>query len=241
MKSSVLTAISVLVLASTPAPAATLYPDATGDFTGGAGFLDMTSVNVDNNASTLTFTINLAADPSVAANNWGTHLIGFDTSPGGNGNIAGTGGWSKNIQMSQGGMDFFIGNWLNNGSGNPAGATLYQWTGSAWNPVTSTGGANPFNINAAVNSSAVTVAFDFAALGLSLGNSFNFDVYSSTAGNDNVLDAAASTAPMTWNANPFDSGANVYAYTLVPEPGTPVLVGAGLLLLVARRLRAKKL
>src|SRR6185503_2108038 len=119
---------------SLPAQAATLYPDTTGDFTGGAGFLDMTSVSVDNNASTLTFTINLASDPSVPGNNWGTHLIGFDTSPGGNGNIAGSGGWSKNIQMSQGGMDFFIGNWLNNGSGNPAGATLYSWNGSAWSP-----------------------------------------------------------------------------------------------------------
>ena len=49
----------------------------------------MTSVSVDNNASTLTFTINLASDPSVPANNWGTHLIGFDTTSGGNGNIAG--------------------------------------------------------------------------------------------------------------------------------------------------------
>ena len=90
----------------------------------------MTSVSVDNNASTLTFTINLASDPSVPANNWGTHLIGFDTTSGGNGNIASAGGWSKNIQMSQGGMDFFIGNWLNNGSGNPRRDALQlEWFG----------------------------------------------------------------------------------------------------------------
>jgi len=235
MKSSVLTAISALVLASVPAQAATLYPDATGDFTGGAGFLDMTSASVDNNATTLTFTINLASDPSVPANNWGTHLIGFDTSPGGNGNIAGPGGWSKNIQMSQGGMDFFVGNWLNNGGGNPAGATLYSWSGSAWNAVTSTGGANPFNINAAVNSSSVIVSLDFAALGLSVGNTFNFDVYSSTTGNDNVLDALASAGSMSWNSNPFDSGAGVYSYTVIPEPGTITVLSASLLLLVARR------
>jgi hypothetical protein len=235
MKNSVLTAISMLGLAVHTPQAATLYPDATGDFTGGAGFLDMTSASVDNNATTLTFTINLASDPSVPANNWGTHLIGFDTTAGGNGNIAGPGGWSKNIQMSQGGMDFFIGNWLNNASGNPAGATLYGWSGSAWNPVTSTGGPNPFNISAAVNSSSVIVSLDFAALGLSVGNSFNFDVYSSTAGNDNVLDALASTGSLTWNSNPFDSGVNVYSYTVIPEPGTIMLLAGGLLLLAVRR------
>src|SRR5688500_130524 len=69
-----------VVLAWLPAKAAT-YDDPTGDFTGGAGFLDMTSVQVDNNASTISFIINLAADPSAPANNWGNHLIGFDTSP----------------------------------------------------------------------------------------------------------------------------------------------------------------
>jgi hypothetical protein len=132
-------------------------------------------------------------------------------------------------------MDFFIGNWLNNASGNPAGATLYGWSGSAWNPVTSTGGPNPFNISAAVNSSSVIVSLDFAALGLSVGNSFNFDVYSSTAGNDNVLDALASTGSLTWNSNPFDSGVNVYSYTVIPEPGTIMLLAGGLLLLAVRR------
>ncbi len=216
---------------------ATNYSDVTGDFTGGSGFLDMTSVDVNNTASVLTLKINLASDPTGAGNNWGTHLIGFDTVAGGTGNINGTGGWGKDIQMSQGGMDFFIGNWLNDGGVNPAGATLYGWSGSAWSPVTSTGGANPFNMAAAVDSASVTLSFDFAALGLSAGNSFNFDVYSSDTGGDTVLDALGSSTPMSWNSNAYDSGANVlsYAITVVPEPSAFALFGLGLAAWLCRK------
>ncbi|MBC8095406.1 MAG: PEP-CTERM sorting domain-containing protein [Akkermansiaceae bacterium] len=216
---------------------AATYPDVTSDFTGGSGFLDMTSVDVNNTASLLTLKINLASDPSGAGNNWATHLIGFDTAIGGTGNINGTGGWGKDIQMSQGGMDFFIGNWLNNGGVNPAGATLYNWSGSAWSAVSSTGGANPFNLAASVDSTSVTISFDFAALGVSAGNSFNFDVYSSTSGGDNVLDALGSSTPMSWNSNPYDSAANVNPYTIsiVPEPTVFALLGLGIAVLLRRK------
>lgn len=231
LSTALLSAISSSTLAAT-------YSDATGDFTGGSGFLDMTSAAVNNTATTLTLTINLASDPSGAANNWATHLIGFDTVAGGNGNINASGGWGKDIQMSVGGMDFFIGNWLNNGSGNPAGATLYGWDGSAWNAVSSTGGSNPFNLSASVNSTSVEISFDFAALGLSAGNSFNFDVYSSTTGGDNVLDALGNNTPMTWNNAPFDSGANTLSYTIaaIPEPGTLSFVILGGLAVLGRKL-----
>ncbi|HYG22472.1 MAG TPA: PEP-CTERM sorting domain-containing protein [Verrucomicrobiae bacterium] len=214
------------------------YPDATGDFTGGSGFLDMTSATVNNDASVLTFTINLASDPSVSGNDWATHLIGFDTAAAGSGNISGPGGWGKDIQMSSGGMNFFIGNWLNNGGGNPAGATLYSWDGAAWNAVTSTGGANPFNITAAVDTTAVTISLEYAALGLSPGDSFNFDIYSSTSGGDNVLDALGSNAPLSWNSAPYDSGSGVLPYTIaaIPEPGALSLLSAGALLFLRRRL-----
>lgn len=214
------------------------YLDATGDFTGGSGFLDMTSVEVSNTGSLLTFRINLASDPSGAGNNWASHLIGFDTTVGGTGNINATGGWAKDIQMSQGGMDFFIGNWLNNGTGNPAGAALYTWSGSAWNAVSSTADANPFNLAASVDATSVTISFDFAALSLSAGDSFNFDVYSSDTGGDNVLDALGSSTPMTWNSDPYDSAGTVKSYTIaaVPEPSVLMFVGIGSMLLFRRKL-----
>ena len=104
--------------------------------------------------------------------------------------------------------------------------------------VTSTGGANPFNLAASVDGGSVTVSFDFAALGLSFGNSFNFDVYSSTTGGDNVLDALSSNNSMSWNNAPFDTGAGALAYTIVaiPEPSAFAFAGLGFLMALRRRL-----
>lgn len=229
---------SLVVLPLIPAAAAT-FTDTNGDFTGGSGFLDITSVDVNNTASVLTLRINVAADPSAAANNWGTRLIGFDTAGPGAGNINATGGWGKDIQVSTGGMNFFIGSWVNNPSGNPAGATLYSWDGTAWTTLASTSGENPFNLNASVDTTGLTLSMDYAALGLSAGDSFNFDVYSSTTGGDNVLDALGSDTSMTWNSAPYDSGLNVESYTIavIPEPSSLVLLVTGMLAVFRRGAR----
>ena len=66
--------VAALILAGLPAQAAT-YTDATGDFTGGPAALDLTSVTVNNDATTLTFTLNLAGDPTPA--NWYSYFIGI--------------------------------------------------------------------------------------------------------------------------------------------------------------------
>ena len=168
--------------------AAVTYPDAIGDFTpSGFGYLDISSVVVDNDLTTLSFQINLAGNP--LAVDWAKYLIGLDTAPGGN--FTGPDGWGKPISMSVGGMDYFIGSWMNFGTG----AELRQWTGSAWSIVSGSG------ITLATGANSVIFSLPFTALGLNIGDTFRFDVYTTSDGNS-VLDAAGSSAPLSWNNNP---------------------------------------
>jgi len=61
--------------------AAVTYPDAIGDFTpSGFGYLDITSVVVDNDLTTLSFQINLAGNP--LAVDWAKYLIVWTPPPG---------------------------------------------------------------------------------------------------------------------------------------------------------------
>lgn len=204
---------SVLVCLAVNSPAAVTYSDAVGDFIpSGFGYLDITSVVVDNDLTTLSFQINLAGNP--LAVDWAKYLIGLDTGPGGN--TTGPDGWGKPITMSVGGMDYFIGSWMNFGTG----AELRVWTGSAWNIVSDSG------ITVATGPTSVTLALPFGSLGLNIGDTFRFDVYTTSDGNA-VLDAAGSTVPLSWNNNPYDSGHNVLSYTLVPEPNLVALLVTG--------------
>ena len=105
---------------------ATTYLDTTGDtFTGaGGGILDITSVEVNNNATDLIFKINVAGDP--VATDWGKYMIGIDSVAGGD--TAGD-GWARPISMPSG-MDYWVGSWVDSGNG----AQLWQYTG-AWAPL----------------------------------------------------------------------------------------------------------
>jgi len=216
-----------LIIASISLPVqATTYTDVTGDSTT-VPSLDITSVFVSNDATTLSLQINLAGDPMAA--DWGKYLIGFDTVAGGN--TTGPDAWGNPITMSVGGMDYFIGSWLDFGTG----AAVLGWSGSSWDAVNGSG------IGVATGLSSVTLSLNLSALGLSGGSTFNFDIYSTANGNS-VLDAAGSSTALTWNNNPYDSGANVLTYTVtaVPEPTAFSVLGVGALLLAWRAKRQTK-
>jgi len=210
------------LLAAAPVCAAT-YTDAVGDFTGGVGALDLTSVSVNNDGTSVTFTLNLAGDPTAAT--WYNYYIGISENlyGGVGGNLNGSGGWGKDIQMSNGGMDYFVGAYP-----AYAGYSLLTWSGSAWNTTTAT---------ASQNSTSVTIPVSLAALGLAPGSSFTFDVWTSDSGSDYVLDALSDGTSRSWNSVAFDTGANGLSYTVqaVPEPAT--ILGLGIAAGIAFRRR----
>lgn len=176
-------ALSAVILLAPAARGQSNYVDTVGDvFTGaGGGILDITSVEVGNSAFDLIFTINLAGNP--VATDWGKYMIAFDTKPGGD--LTGN-GWGRPISMSSG-MDYWVGTWVDGGNGGE----VREYTGS-W-PII----GGPTVSKTTTN---VTISFPFALLGLSPGDTFEFDVFTSGGGGgDGAIDSLA---------NPVQSVAN---------------------------------
>ena len=218
---------TAIVLAALPAAAAN-YTDATNDFNAGS-WADITSVDVNNDATTLTFKINTAGSPDVVANTWHHYYVGISENLfGGVGGNLSTSPYGRNIQMSVGGLDYALLSY-------PAysGYDRFTWSGSAW---VSGSGAGLVSWDA----TGVTINVALADIGLPGGGSFTFDVWTSTSGSDTVLDALSDSVTRGYNSNPFDTGANALSYTaVVPEPSMAALLGLGALALL-RRARAAK-
>jgi hypothetical protein len=217
------------LLAASPSFGSTVYNDPTGDvFTGaGGGILDIVSVEVANTPTDLSFTFTLAGD--VIATDWGKYMVGIDTGPGGD--TAGN-GWGRPISMSPAGMEYWIGTWVDSGNG----AELRSWNGASWQLDEATYNAPPNNdITMSKTTSTAKVTVPLANLGLSIGDSFNFDAYSSGGGGgDSAVDALSSSVPAIadWGGpfnSPGDSG--LRTYTVVPEPVTMGLIGLGALVI----------
>jgi hypothetical protein len=221
--------VAFLAMVTYQASAAT-YTDTVGDATvggqlgaPGSQILDITSVEVNNNATDLIFKINLNGDP--VATDWGKYMVAIDSVPGGDttGN-----GWVRPISMSSG-MDYWIGSWVDSGNG----AQLWTWSGS-WN-ITATPGISK-------DSSSVTLTLPLASMGLSVGNSFVFDVYTSGGGgSDGAVDALGNPNQTIANWSDAYNSAPPYVntYTVVPEPSTIALVAIGGLMLVGRLFRRR--
>jgi hypothetical protein len=232
MKPYLATAAVCLGLAVTSAPAlAATYSDATleGSILTMWPHLDISSVQVNNTATTLSFKINLVGNP--VTTDWGKYLIGIDSISGGD--TAGN-GWNRPIGMSSG-MDYFVGSWVDSGNG----AEIRTWNGTSWTLQSATYNPNPDSLAISKDASSVTLTFDMAGLGLSSGNTFLFDIYSSGGGGgDSAIDALfnPNQTVADWPNN-YNSGNLVGSYTIqpIPEPSTLALAGLGLLVLLSRR------
>jgi hypothetical protein len=208
---------------------AAVIPDATGEEFSGNSNLDIRSVEVTNTANDITFTIGLVGDP--VATNWGKYMIGIDSVAGG----AGDGNaWGRPISMSSG-MDYWVGSWLDSGSG----AELHRFA-TTWNrDHTSSDAANPLALPA-VTTGSVSLTLPLAYLGLADGDTIQFDVYSAGGGGgDSANDASSNPNQSTtgWGV-PYDSGIVVSSYTVVvPEPASLGILGLAAAGLLARRRR----
>lgn len=220
----------VLATSASVLPAATTFMDSTGDVAvPGNPFphLDITSVDVSNDNSTLTFKINLNGNP--VATDWGKYMISISTTVGGD---TASNGWGRPISM-QDGMEHWIGAWVDSGNG----AELWDYSGS-WIKDSQTPLPNASNLTISKDTSSVTISLDFASLGLAMSNSFTFDVYSSGGGGgDGAVDALSASLPSAtnWGDSYQTPSAGTPSYTLVPETASAALGLIGTLLILRRR------
>jgi hypothetical protein len=204
---------NLTVLSATPG--AQVFTDSVGDIFPSFPHLDIASVEVSNTATHLLFKITVAGNPS--SPDWGKYMIGFDTGPGGS---TTSNGWGRPITMSSG-MNHWVGAWVDGGNGGQ----VWEWSGTSWSLRSQSGGTNPDDINVTRDTTTIYIQFAFDGLGLSLGDSFSFDVYTSGGGGgDGAIDALANpNQSISGWGQAYDSGSLVVEYTLLAPSDDPWL------------------
>jgi len=220
------------------APGVTTFNDAINDIdpgiATGSGTLDLVKMEVSNTNSDVMF--KLTVNGNIGSTDWGKFMIGIANNKGYG--TSSSDGWARPITMSaNGGMTNWIGSWVDGvgGAENRSNQTSWGLTGATYN-----GNFGGFSLSAGAQST-ITFTVSIASLGMSIGDTFSFDAYSSGGGGgDSAVDALANpNVSITSWGQPYDSGAsNSFSYTLsaVPAPGAIALIGvAGLM---GRRRRA---
>jgi len=224
-------ALAAFCAAASTAQAQVTYSDAVGDIasgiSNGGGTLDLVSMEVSNTATDIVF--RLTVDGFVqgpGATDWGKFMIGISTSSNG-GDIAPNGnGWNRPISMNSplGGMNYWIGSWVDGGGG----AQRWKYNGFVpWEEAAATYASGFGSFSFANNQ--LTYTMSLASLGLSVGDTFYFDAYSSGGGSgDSAIDALANpNVSVSGWGGPYTSGGSnpIYSYTVVPAPGAVALLG----------------
>jgi len=262
---SVLTALTLSVL---PAKAQVTYWSPNGGWANGSSWNDgagISDVKINNTASTITFTI----DTSQPMATWIMYAVQIQiVGQGGSGTTA----LSNPLWLSGSGPAIGISSGENavlnfndaggvSGNNNNVGAAPYAYSGGSW--VAGTGVA--YDAGGA-GSAFATATVPLGSLGLSVGDSFYFDVvatYSSwqngypqsaydaldTTQNPKLTDNSASpwnpSGPTYYDSatdsggTTFGTAASLYTVAPVPEPATLALLGSGLLLLTVQRRRVR--
>lgn len=234
-------ALLVGALFITSSARADIITDSTGDIDPGlanaGGTLDLVSLEVVNTASDLILTLTVNGD--ISATDWGKFMIGIAT-----GDTLGTitgNGWGRPINLNApvGGMNYWIGSWVDGGSGSQLWS--YNVGTSTWDGPTALGAG--FSMAAGANS-ILTHTVSLASLGVSAGDTIYFDAYASGGGvGDSAVDALSNTniSVTAWDQVYTSSeapGNGLSSYTIVPEPSTIALLGLGVLA-VCRGLKRK--
>ena len=241
---SVTSLLAALALAALPAKAQTSYFSAGNGYADGSAAGDggvISSVVVNNNATTITFTINSTeAQASYIFYAIELQLVG----QGGSGSTSLVNPWGENVGISTG-VNALVNTW-------GTGASALTYGGGTW-----TQNASGSYVAGGTGDTFATMTLPLSSLGLSVGNSFYFDVVSSY-GNpsgqsayfalDSLSQPAESDGAYTpWNGTSyydsatdaggttFGTSATMYTVEPIPEPATMTLLGGGIIFLVLRR------
>jgi len=233
--------ITAFAMAGLPAEAATYPGTGNANGSGAADGAGISSVVVNNDATSITFTINSSqAQASYIFYSIELQIVGQAA----NGDTSMVNPWGEHVGISTG-ENALINTW---GTGDTPGT----FSGGVW---TMGSGAN--YVGGGTGSTFATMTVPLSSLNLSVGNSFYFDVVSSYAspGGQSAYGALDNTSwpaetdgsYQPWlGSNYYDSAsdaggttfgtaATLYTVTAVPEPATGALLGLGGLFLIVRR------
>ncbi len=234
MRLCVVACASALVAGS--ASARPVYNDAVGDldpFFSSQGFthLDLVSVNITNDLTNLYVDITLNGD--VNATNWGKYCMLIDSKPGGVSTPSNP--WGRAINTTQL-NDYWVGSWVDGGGG----AQVWKNDGVAWEGVefaaTYIAGSGVSQSLAGAASGTVSYTFALSTLGLSIGQSFFFDVIATAGGTtDPGVDHLSLPTPSTPNWGTASNSGPYLQYTVIPGPGAAGLLALAGLMTVRRR------
>ncbi len=196
------------------------------DFFASQGFahLDIVSVTITNDASNLYFNIHTAGDLDATA--WGKYAVGINT--GVNAGDAGN-GWGRNVSWGGQTITHWIATWADDG-GSGIGGQVWSFDGG-WGEIGGLAGSDDSQHAAGHQIFAVSLA----SLGLSIGDTFSFDVISTGGGFDPGVDHLSRSDYATDDWGVQSVAGAFLSYTVVPTPGALALLGMGGLLTSRRR------
>ncbi len=200
---------------------AVVFTDAAGDQwpASGGEHLDITSVEVTNSDTTITFAFTLTG--SAAATTWGKYGVILRHA----GATTDTLAWNRNIDLA-GGQNGWIASWVDQPLDN---IQTWLWDGAAWQ-----GGTTGTNV---VAGNVVTLTATLASLGITLGETITFDAVTTVGGDgDTATDSLTGATPTGWQ-DPILLDGRQYTVGAVPEPATMAVLGLGALAAAARRRR----
>ena len=209
------------------AQAAQTYTDSLNDVNVGGdspnwNWVDIDSVTMTNDATNVYVSIKMRGNGA----DWAKYGMQIDI----DGDVSGSTlpGWNRPNIGSAMLMDKWIGTWADGGGGGQ----LWDYTGT-WNQ---TGSLAPDYSNFFNGNSEIKWTISLAWLGLSIGDSFAFDLVTTGGGdNDGGWDHLSNLASSSNDYGALSNPGDPLVYRVIPTPGSLALLGMGGLLAARRR------